>query len=167
MWFFCILWSLSLGLTSHLQTLEIPITLEIARTKEQRTWGLMQRLSIPDNHGMLFYFPNGRLWMFNTFIDLSVAFLDGRGTILSISELKAFPEMMDPKRPVHSIKDLFKYPSNDSITQFFLDKSLNIPKNVKFILEMNALWFTKNHVKPGDRLFWCLDSSEGFIHTSP
>lgn len=142
---------------------EIPITLEIAQTSEQRSWGLMQRTSMPENHGMLFYFPNGSIWMFNTFIDLSVAFLDVKGKIIEIAELKAYPDMMDPYRPVNTLNDIKKYSPYDKVIQFFANKSHRVPKDAAYALEMNKTWFARMGVGIGDRVIWNEDSLTGCV----
>lgn len=143
----------------------IPITIEIAKTDNQRAWGLMKKDSMPANHGMLFYNPTGYVWMFNTNIDLSLAFLDKSGTIISIHELQAFPQMMDPQRPVNSVADFWKYPTHDKIYQFFLHRSQPVPLKAKFVLEMNWKWFDRHGVQAGDRLIWHRNSPNATIKT--
>ncbi len=144
---------------------EIPLTLEFAKTYEERTWGLMQRTFLAENHGMLFYSPKGQIWMFNMFMDLSVAFLDETGKIIGIAELKAYPEMMDSRRPVNQLHDLRKYPSSDKVYRFFLDKSYPVPNRAKYALEMNRNWFVTHGVKVGDQVIWHGESTHGYIKT--
>lgn len=141
----------------------IPLTIEIAETDYQRLWGLMKRDSMPPDHGMLFCNPVGYVWMFNTNIDLSIAFLDSQGSIIEIHEMKAYPHMMDPHRPVNSIEDFQKYPRLDRIFMFFVNKSKPVPKNAQFLLEMNKNWFKKHHVKIGNRLTWHPGSVNAYI----
>lgn len=142
---------------------EIPITLEFARTNEQRIWGLMQRPCLAENQGMLFYSPSGCIWMFNMLIDISVAFLDGESKIIAIADLKAYPDMMDPNRPVRNMVELKAYSSRDKIYQFFLDKSYRVPKNAQYALEMNKEWFSRHGVQIGDKLVWSKNSLKGYI----
>ena len=55
------------------------IQAEVADTYDTRGEGLMSRKSMPTNHGMLFVFDQTAqhcMWMRNTLIPLSVAFLD-------------------------------------------------------------------------------------------
>lgn len=65
------------------------ITVELADTGARRAYGLMERDSLPADHGMLFVYPDpreptGGFWMYRTLIPLDIAFLDGDGTIVAI-----------------------------------------------------------------------------------
>jgi uncharacterized membrane protein (UPF0127 family) len=67
------------------------IEAELAHTAALRTRGLMQRRSLPRNYGMLFVFPEAAkhcMWMRNTPLPLSVAFLDEQGRIINVAEMK-------------------------------------------------------------------------------
>ena len=67
------------------------IKAEVAHTFDTRSRGLMYRESLGPNHGMLFVFEGmGRqcMWMRNTLIPLSVAFLDADGTIANIADMQ-------------------------------------------------------------------------------
>lgn len=66
------------------------IQVEVANSDETRAEGLMFRKSLPANHGMLFVFGQAAphcMWMRNTLIPLSVAFLDGQGHIINVEEM--------------------------------------------------------------------------------
>jgi uncharacterized membrane protein (UPF0127 family) len=66
------------------------IRAEVAYTDETRAQGLMFRKSLGPNQGMLFVFPRADsycMWMKNTLIPLSVAFIDEKGSVISISEM--------------------------------------------------------------------------------
>lgn len=144
----------------------VSITLEHARTTEQIQWGLMQRQTLPKNAGMTFFFPypyQTRIWMFNTQIDLSIAFLDKNRVIKEIRALKAFPEMMDLNRPVRSVEDLALYPSYDPIFHFFVQQSIAPSFPATYALEMNKDWFTKNSIKVGDVVVWQENQSDAVI----
>jgi len=70
---------------------EHKILAETAATEETRARGLMHRKRpLGDNQGMLFVFKASgfhSMWMQNTYIPLSVAFLDERGVILNIADM--------------------------------------------------------------------------------
>ena len=58
--------------------------------RSSRQTGLMHRFSLPNDHGMLFVFAAPQplsFWMRNTYIPLSIAFVDAQGRILNIEEL--------------------------------------------------------------------------------
>jgi uncharacterized membrane protein (UPF0127 family) len=62
---------------------------ELATTDEQRSFGLMERDSLPRDAGMLFWYPEtqseqGEFWMYRTRIPLDIAYVDSAGTIRSI-----------------------------------------------------------------------------------
>jgi len=67
------------------------ISVEIAATPESRDLGLMGRRTLQANQGMFFVFPEAHrhcMWMRDTHIPLSVAFIDDRGTIVNIEDMK-------------------------------------------------------------------------------
>lgn len=99
------------------------IEAEVAGNDANRMQGLMHRRSMPKNQGMLFVFPEaGRhcMWMRNTYLPLSVAFLDDEGRILNIENMQ--PETEDNHCAARS---------------------------ARFALEMNVGWFSSKGIKPG------------------
>jgi uncharacterized membrane protein (UPF0127 family) len=81
--------TVQLGAGMHL------IRAEVADTDATRTLGLMHRASLAPNGGMLFVFdaPGAYcMWMKNTLIPLSVAFLDKSGTIINIADMQPHSE---------------------------------------------------------------------------
>ncbi len=65
------------------------IRAEVAYTFDTRAQGLMFRKALGPNEGMFFVFPRAEIhcmWMKNTLIPLSVAFLDEKGRVVSIAE---------------------------------------------------------------------------------
>jgi uncharacterized membrane protein (UPF0127 family) len=67
------------------------IRAEVAHTFETRAQGLMYRRSLGPNEGMFFVFPRAEvqcMWMKNTLIPLSVAFIDEKGKVVSISDMQ-------------------------------------------------------------------------------
>ena len=112
--------------TTGLDVGGVAVTAEIADTPALRERGLMDRDSLPENHGMLFVYPDERdlsFWMRNTPLALDIAFLDRTGTIINI-------ETMQP---------------NDEDNTFSSRPAM-------FALEMEAGWFEANGVEPGARV---------------
>jgi uncharacterized membrane protein (UPF0127 family) len=74
-------------------------TLEIADTQDTRTYGLMRRDSMPDDHGMIFVFnqeaPLG-FWMKNTRIPLDIIYLNAAGQVVSVKQMKAYDQSSVP-----------------------------------------------------------------------
>lgn len=102
------------------------IRAEVASTFETRAQGLMFRKHLGPNEGMLFVFPQAEahcMWMKNTLIPLSVAFVDDQGKIVSISEM----------RPQTETSHCAAAPA-------------------KFALEMSGGWFAAKGLKPGSTL---------------
>jgi uncharacterized protein len=134
---------------------DIYLNIEHAKTSQEISWGLMQRKYLAPNHGMLFHFSKPRqvkMWSFNCFIDLSIAFINSDGTILEIHPLPAFPEIMDPERPIFSPKDMRKYPKNDPIRCFFRKHEVSSSQPVAYALEVNSGWFYENKITVGDQI---------------
>lgn len=70
---------------------QTPLKVEFASTEEQRTKGLMFRKRLEKNSGMLFDFGAPArvcMWMKNTYIPLSVAFIDQDGVIVNVEDMK-------------------------------------------------------------------------------
>lgn len=71
---------------------------EVARTPEEQQKGLMGRISLPKDGGMLFPFPQPRVasfWMKNTLIPLDMLFVRQDGTIDRIAE-NTVPQSLEP-----------------------------------------------------------------------
>lgn len=72
------------------------IEAEVMADPGSRARGLMGRRSLAPQQGMLFVFPSQArhcMWMKNTLVPLSVAFLDETGTIINIEDMQ--PESED------------------------------------------------------------------------
>ena len=70
---------------------EHELTVEVASTPATRETGLMNRFSLQQDHGMLFVFEAPQplaFWMKNTYIPLSIAFIDRNGRILNIEDMR-------------------------------------------------------------------------------
>jgi uncharacterized membrane protein (UPF0127 family) len=84
---------------------------EVARTPDQQTVGLMFRQSVPPDGGMLFDWGEPResqMWMRNTLIPLDMVFINADGTIRSIAE-DTVPEslaIIDSRGPVKATLEL-------------------------------------------------------------
>lgn len=71
---------------------------EVARTSEEQTKGLMFRTSLAADRGMLFPFKEARFasfWMKNTLIPLDIFFIRRDGSIDRIAE-NTIPESLEP-----------------------------------------------------------------------
>lgn len=103
---------------------EVLIKVEVSDTPESRQKGLMFREYLPEGEGMLFVFQNEgyhSFWMKDTYIPLSIAFINGDGKIIQIKD-------MSPQ-----------------------DLTLHTPMGpVLYALEMEQGWFKRNNVKVGD-----------------
>jgi uncharacterized protein len=67
------------------------IEAEVASTSASRQTGMMLRTIMPPQRGMLFVFPEAAMhcmWMRNTLLPLSVAFLDENGRIINVEEMQ-------------------------------------------------------------------------------
>ena len=99
---------------------------EIANTEALRRKGLMHRKVLDNNHGMLFLWPESKkqcMWMKNTSLPLSVAYISNKGEILGIHDMTPFSE-----------------------------ESICASKPVRIALEVNIGWFKKNNIKTGDQI---------------
>jgi len=102
------------------------IEAEVAATDESRQTGLMNRQGMLPQRGMLFVFTQENthcMWMRNTLLPLSVAFIDGGGRIINIEDMKPQTENNHCAR-----------------------------RPARYALEMNAGWFAKRGIAPGDKL---------------
>jgi len=99
---------------------------EVANTNDTRMQGLMFRKSMGPNEGMLFVFPHDEtycMWMKSTLIPLVVAFIDAKGNIVTIHEMKPQTET-----------------------------SHCATAPARYALEMNAGWFRAKGVQAGMRI---------------
>jgi len=82
--------------TSSVKVGSHPLKVEVAADDPQREQGLMYRKSLGREEGMLFIFDEPAyhaMWMKNTLIPLSVAFIDRNGVILNILDME--PQTLD------------------------------------------------------------------------
>jgi uncharacterized membrane protein (UPF0127 family) len=112
--------------TSSVKVGSHPLKVEVAADEEQHLQGLMYRKSLGREEGMLFIFDEPAyhsMWMKNTLIPLSVAFIDRNGVILNILD-------MEPQT---------------------LDSHMAAGPAV-YAIETNKGWFAEKKIKPGDKV---------------
>ena len=102
------------------------IKAEVADSPAERARGLMMRKSLAPNSGMLFVFQQAAVhcfWMKNTLIPLTIAFLDGGGTIVTLADMQPH------------------------------DETSHCPERaVRYALEMEQGWFDRRGIKAGDKI---------------
>ena len=102
------------------------IRAELAADFSSRSRGLMHRKSLGANAGMLFIFDGASthcMWMKNTYIPLSVAFLDAEGAIINIADMQPHSE-----------------------------ESHCATRPALYALEMTQGWFAQRGIRPGLKL---------------
>ena len=102
------------------------IEAEVAASDQNRQVGLMNRKAMPQQRGMLFVFTQNNthcMWMRNTLMPLSVAFIDDEGYIINIEDMQ--PQTEDN----HCARQPARY-----------------------ALEMNLGWFAQRGIKHGVKL---------------
>jgi uncharacterized membrane protein (UPF0127 family) len=102
------------------------ITAEVVADDASMMRGLMFRERMDTNHGMAFIYPAKTsvcMWMRNTLIPLSVAFIDDDGSIVNIEDMAPLTEVSHCAR-----------------------------KHVRYALEMNQGWFAQRGIKPGAKI---------------
>lgn len=102
------------------------VSAEVADTPQERALGLMGRVSLAPDTGMLFIYPDEAVrsfWMKNTPLPLSIAYISRAGRIVHLAELAPLSE--DPVPSLHP---------------------------TMYALEMEAGWFTAHDVKVGQTI---------------
>jgi uncharacterized membrane protein (UPF0127 family) len=102
------------------------IRAEVAADMASRSQGLMHRKSLAPNAGMLFIFDEAAphcMWMKNTYIPLSVAFIDAQGVIINIADMTPHSE-----------------------------QSHCAARPAVYALEMTRGWFAQRGITPGVKL---------------
>lgn len=119
-------WPQGVPLFAELGVNALRFKVEVASTPSERQAGLMHRKTLPAQQGMLFVYPQSDshcMWMKNTLIPLSVAFIDGNGRILNIED------MQPNTRDYHCARAPALY-----------------------ALEMNLGWFRSKGINTGDKV---------------
>jgi uncharacterized membrane protein (UPF0127 family) len=122
------------------QTAAAPrLGLELARTEPERELGLMYRLVLPAQSGMLFIYTapsHESYWMYHTFLPLSIAFIDHDGRIVDIQDM---PVLNDP----NDVQEASRTVYGPAATYWYA-------------LEVNQGWFAQHGVAAGQQLTLCL-----------
>ena len=113
-----------LDASKDIDILEYLSELDVVSKFEDRKRGLMLKESIPKNYGMFFVWPYEKkqcMWMKDTYVPLSVAYVDGKGKIIEIYDMVPL--------------------SKNSVCS---------NKAAKYALEVNSGWFEENKIEIGD-----------------
>jgi uncharacterized protein len=105
---------------------KVEVRVEIADGPFEQQRGLMYRTALGENRGMLFVYRSEQplsFWMKNTRIPLSIAYIDSKGRITDILDMKPLDD-----KPPHYISS----------------------KPVQYALEVNQGFFDERGVKVGD-----------------
>lgn len=106
------------------------VSVEVARTPAERSQGLMFRQALEWERGMVFVFESrgqSGFWMRNTYVPLSIAWIEADGTIVDIQDMQP------------------------------LDETVHTPvAPYVYALEVNQGWFFANGVGVGQRVTLCL-----------
>ena len=113
----------------RLQTMKLfigltEITAELALQPIEIYTGMMWRTNMADGEGMLFVFADASpraFYMKNTFVPLSLAYIDSEGVIQEIHDLKPRDESSVPSKA----------------------------DNIQYVLEVPQGWFARNRIVPG------------------
>lgn len=105
---------------------KVEVRVEIADDPWEEARGLMYRTALGEDRGMLFVYPDERplsYWMRNTLIPLSIAYIDSKGRITDILDMKPLDD-----RPPHYVSS----------------------EPAQYALEVNQGFFKEQGVKVGD-----------------
>jgi uncharacterized membrane protein (UPF0127 family) len=127
----CALLAVGTLYAAELPTMELKVgghrlVAEVAANSETRTTGLMNRFSLKPDHGMLFVFDAPQplaFWMRNTYVPLSIAFIDANGRILNIDDMAPRTDDTHPSKGA-----------------------------ALYAVEMKKGWFADHNVRAGDRV---------------
>ena len=103
------------------------IEAQIVLTRAEQAKGLMHRDTLPENSGMLFAYRDPTpmsFWMANTSIPLDIGFFDSTGLLVEVHRMVPFDTSRTRSRA----------------------------QNLQYALEMNAGWFSRNGIFPGNRI---------------
>ena len=104
----------------------VSLTLIVSNTDATRRKGLMNQKILKKNTGMIFIWPSSKrqcMWMKDTPLPLSVAFISSNGRILEIYDMVPFSE-----------------------------ESICSVQRARMAVEVNQGWFKKNNIIVGDTI---------------
>ena len=111
------------------------LAVETASSPMDLSKGLMYRLYMPKDNGMIFFFKkedNLKFWMMNTFIPLDIIWVDSNFTIVDITE-NATPMTF--------------------YNWFYIGTKFYSPsKPARMVIEVNAGYVYENNIKVGDKI---------------
>ena len=110
-------------ITIQTKNSEYIFNVEIAKTAEERSKGLMYREQLNQKEGMLFLYPYNqviKMWMKNTLISLDMIFFNNKGKIIEIFKMTT-PKDLTPIGPNVKLKGVLEI--NGGLTSY-----LNINK---------------------------------------
>ncbi len=105
---------------------DVTLLVEVADESAERSQGLMNRQSMPEDAGMLFAWPadtSSGFWMRDTLIPLSIAFVTSGGVVIDIQDMELLSEELT-----------------------------NAPRPYRYAVEVNQGWFGDNGVRVDDLL---------------
>jgi uncharacterized protein len=107
---------------------EVRVRVEVADDLAEQAKGLMDRTALGESRGMLFVYPEERalsVWMKNTQIPLSIAFIDSERRIIDIQAMKPLDD-----EPPHYVS----------------------AEPAQYALEVNQGFFEEQDIRVGDRV---------------
>lgn len=112
----------------------VPLLVELARSDEERSFGLMLRDSLDWSSGMIFLYDEPQsgdsyFWMYRTRIPLDIAFIDQAGVIDTILSMEPCEAELYPQQSCERYAPGTEYVS---------------------ALEVNRGWFDEHGIEPGD-----------------
>lgn len=117
--------------------------LEVAADSESRAKGLMEREELDEDEGMIFVYPTGTrtlsFWMKNCLIDIDLAFLNSRGRVIALHEMKA-------EEPRGEDEPLWKYESR-------LER-YESGRAAQYAVELKAGMIEKLEIELGDEILF-------------
>jgi len=112
----------------------VRVTVDVAERDDQRSYGLMERTELAEDHGMIFLYTEEQpadagFWMYRTRIPLDIAFYHHNGHIVRILTMEPCPDV-DPRG------------------------CRTYPPGLPYLgaLEMNRGFFARHGITEGDRI---------------